>query len=81
MFDLFESGDGENTFLLDVPPTCLPQSLLHCDGVNNQSYICESGHCCGESQCCSYYYELWCKSPASLASFCFEKTMFSRSCC
>ncbi|XP_065809397.1 WW domain binding protein 1-like b isoform X2 [Labrus bergylta] len=34
-------------------------SLLHCDGVNNQTYICESGHCCGESQCCSYYYELW----------------------
>ncbi|XP_005735818.1 WW domain binding protein 1-like b isoform X1 [Pundamilia nyererei] len=34
-------------------------SLLHCEGVNNQSYICESGHCCGESQCCSYYYELW----------------------
>ncbi|XP_037327165.1 WW domain binding protein 1-like b isoform X2 [Pungitius pungitius] len=34
-------------------------SLLHCDGVNNQSYICESGHCCGNSQCCSYYYELW----------------------
>ncbi|KAM4603807.1 WW domain binding protein 1-like b [Polymixia lowei] len=34
-------------------------SLVHCEGVNNQSYICESGHCCGESQCCSYYYELW----------------------
>ncbi|XP_076001420.1 WW domain binding protein 1-like b [Genypterus blacodes] len=35
------------------------RSLLHCEGVNNQSYFCESGHCCGESQCCSYYYELW----------------------
>ena len=34
-------------------------SLLYCEGVNNQSYICESGHCCGESQCCSYYYEHW----------------------
>lgn len=34
-------------------------------GVNNQSYICETGHCCGQSQCCNYYYELWCKS------FCF----------
>ncbi|XP_062304188.1 WW domain binding protein 1-like b isoform X3 [Osmerus eperlanus] len=34
-------------------------SLLHCEGVRNQSYVCESGHCCGESQCCSYYYELW----------------------
>ncbi|KAM9314428.1 WW domain binding protein 1-like b isoform 2-T2 [Pholidichthys leucotaenia] len=39
--------------------TGLTMSLLHCEGVNNQSYICESGHCCGESQCCSYYYELW----------------------
>uniref|UniRef100_A0A8C8BW18 WW domain binding protein 1-like b n=1 Tax=Oncorhynchus tshawytscha TaxID=74940 RepID=A0A8C8BW18_ONCTS len=36
-----------------------PASLLHCEGLNNQSYVCESGHCCGESQCCSYYYELW----------------------
>ncbi|XP_047433592.1 WW domain binding protein 1-like b isoform X2 [Mugil cephalus] len=36
-----------------------PLNLLHCEGVNNQSYFCESGHCCGESQCCSYYYELW----------------------
>nr|XP_057947689.1 WW domain binding protein 1-like b isoform X1 [Doryrhamphus excisus] len=35
------------------------RSLLLCEGVNNQSYMCESGHCCGESQCCSYYYELW----------------------
>ncbi|XP_061625789.1 WW domain binding protein 1-like b isoform X1 [Phyllopteryx taeniolatus] len=35
------------------------RSLLVCEGVNNQSYMCESGHCCGESQCCSYYYELW----------------------
>ncbi|XP_030636147.1 WW domain binding protein 1-like b [Chanos chanos] len=33
--------------------------VVHCEGVNNQSYVCESGHCCGESQCCSYYYELW----------------------
>ncbi|KAI3362649.1 hypothetical protein L3Q82_001629 [Scortum barcoo] len=32
---------------------------LVCQGVNNQSYICESGHCCGETQCCNYYYELW----------------------
>ncbi|XP_051240321.1 WW domain binding protein 1-like b isoform X3 [Dicentrarchus labrax] len=44
-----------------VTPTesAAERSLLHCEGVNNQSYICESGHCCGESQCCSYYYELW----------------------
>lgn len=31
-------------------------------GTNNQSYICDTGHCCGQSQCCNYYYELWCKS-------------------
>uniref|UniRef100_A0A8C4IJM4 WW domain binding protein 1-like b n=1 Tax=Dicentrarchus labrax TaxID=13489 RepID=A0A8C4IJM4_DICLA len=45
-------GDGVLGFLK-------VEILLHCEGVNNQSYICESGHCCGESQCCSYYYELW----------------------
>ncbi|XP_037321853.2 WW domain binding protein 1-like [Pungitius pungitius] len=37
----------------------LTEARLVCQGVNNQSYICESGHCCGETQCCSYYYELW----------------------
>ncbi|KAM9769958.1 LOW QUALITY PROTEIN: WW domain binding protein 1-like b [Menidia menidia] len=44
-----------------VTPTesAVDRSLLQCEGVNNQSYFCESGHCCGESQCCSYYYELW----------------------
>ncbi|XP_066517728.1 WW domain binding protein 1-like b [Hoplias malabaricus] len=35
------------------------EQVQRCEGVNNQSYVCESGHCCGESQCCSYYYELW----------------------
>uniref|UniRef100_A0A8C9F163 WW domain binding protein 1 n=1 Tax=Pavo cristatus TaxID=9049 RepID=A0A8C9F163_PAVCR len=30
-----------------------------CPGVNNQPYVCETGHCCGESGCCTYYYELW----------------------
>lgn len=41
--------------------TATPVSEAHllCEGVNNQSYTCESGHCCGETQCCSYYYELW----------------------
>lgn len=39
------------------------QNRLLCVGVNNQSYFCDSGHCCGESQCCSYYYEVWCKYP------------------
>ncbi|XP_028279193.1 WW domain binding protein 1-like a [Parambassis ranga] len=40
-------------------PSTIVEGTLICQGVNNQSYICESGHCCGETQCCSYYYELW----------------------
>lgn len=39
-----------------------PQGKETCVGTNNQSYICDTGHCCGQSQCCNYYYELWCKS-------------------
>ncbi|KAL4639973.1 WW domain binding protein 1-like [Arapaima gigas] len=39
--------------------TAAEETTLYCHGVNNQSYTCESGHCCGQSQCCSYYYELW----------------------
>uniref|UniRef100_A0A8U7PAM9 WW domain binding protein 1 n=1 Tax=Corvus moneduloides TaxID=1196302 RepID=A0A8U7PAM9_CORMO len=30
-----------------------------CPGLNNRPYVCETGHCCGESGCCTYYYELW----------------------
>ncbi|XP_037530239.1 WW domain-binding protein 1-like [Nematolebias whitei] len=31
-----------------------------CPGVNNRAgYLCETGHCCGETGCCTYYYELW----------------------
>uniref|UniRef100_A0AAY4D9P0 WW domain binding protein 1-like n=1 Tax=Denticeps clupeoides TaxID=299321 RepID=A0AAY4D9P0_9TELE len=41
------------------PAAGLSDHALLCHGVNNQSYICESGHCCGENSCCSYYYELW----------------------
>lgn len=33
--------------------------VVICQGLNNQSYVCQSGHCCEEGQCCSYYYELW----------------------
>lgn len=32
-----------------------------CFGVNNEQYRCEMGYCCGETECCTYYYELWCK--------------------
>ncbi|XP_078117583.1 uncharacterized protein LOC144524962 isoform X1 [Sander vitreus] len=32
----------------------------NCPGVNdNPGYLCETGHCCGETGCCTYYYELW----------------------
>ncbi|KAG5848372.1 hypothetical protein ANANG_G00097780 [Anguilla anguilla] len=35
-------------------------SPKYCPGVNNNGgYLCESGHCCGETGCCTYYYELW----------------------
>ncbi|KAM6132368.1 WW domain-binding protein 1 [Pterocles gutturalis] len=36
-----------------------PQAREYCPGVNNRPYVCETGHCCGESGCCTYYYELW----------------------
>ncbi|KAK0150459.1 WW domain binding protein 1-like [Merluccius polli] len=69
-YHIKKTCDGANTpvqapaFDLESPDTALwlptaPLSLLHCEGLNNQSYSCESGHCCGESRCCSYYYELW----------------------
>ncbi|XP_019951002.2 uncharacterized protein [Paralichthys olivaceus] len=32
----------------------------YCPGANaNGGYLCETGHCCGETGCCTYYYELW----------------------
>lgn len=35
----------------------------YCPGAKaNGGYLCETGHCCGETGCCTYYYELWCKS-------------------
>uniref|UniRef100_A0A672GS83 WW domain binding protein 1 n=1 Tax=Salarias fasciatus TaxID=181472 RepID=A0A672GS83_SALFA len=35
-------------------------SPKYCPGVNNSpGYLCETGHCCGETGCCTYYYELW----------------------
>ncbi|XP_067106366.1 WW domain-binding protein 1 [Osmerus mordax] len=35
-------------------------SPKHCPGINNSpGYLCETGHCCGETGCCTYYYELW----------------------
>ena len=38
-------------------------SPKYCPGVNTSpGYLCETGHCCGETGCCTYYYELWCES-------------------
>ncbi|KAI4888230.1 hypothetical protein NFI96_007515 [Prochilodus magdalenae] len=32
----------------------------YCPGANSASgYLCQTGHCCGETGCCTYYYELW----------------------
>ncbi|KAM6902189.1 WW domain-binding protein 1 [Xenentodon cancila] len=39
--------------------TCLAQGKGACLGVNNEHYRCEMGYCCGETECCTYYYELW----------------------
>jgi len=39
---------------------CL-QGKEFCFGVNNEQYRCEMGYCCGETECCTYYYELWCE--------------------
>ncbi|KAB0404406.1 hypothetical protein E2I00_000465 [Balaenoptera physalus] len=46
---------------LPRPPSARAEPLQDketCVGTNNQSYICDTGHCCGQSQRCSYYYEL-----------------------
>ncbi|XP_041754307.1 WW domain binding protein 1-like isoform X2 [Coregonus clupeaformis] len=48
--------------------TWLVQGKEFCFGVNNEQYRCEMGYCCGETECCTYYYELWwfwtdCKLP------------------
>ncbi|XP_042153759.1 salivary glue protein Sgs-3-like [Oncorhynchus tshawytscha] len=32
----------------------------YCPGASSVGgYLCETGHCCGETGCCTYYYELW----------------------
>nr|XP_023697582.1 WW domain-binding protein 1-like isoform X1 [Paramormyrops kingsleyae]XP_023697583.1 WW domain-binding protein 1-like isoform X1 [Paramormyrops kingsleyae] len=43
-------------------PGSLPviASPKYCPGdPSGGGYLCESGHCCGETGCCTYYYELW----------------------
>eukprot|EP00066_Takifugu_rubripes_P013883 XP_011603149.1 PREDICTED: WW domain-binding protein 1-like [Takifugu rubripes] len=39
--------------------TSLVQGKDFCFGLNNEQYRCEMGYCCGETECCTYYYELW----------------------
>ncbi|KAI7812483.1 putative WW domain-binding protein 1-like [Triplophysa rosa] len=39
--------------------TRLVEGKDYCFGVNNEQYRCEMGYCCGETECCTYYYELW----------------------
>uniref|UniRef100_A0A1A7WZ20 WW domain binding protein 1-like a n=1 Tax=Iconisemion striatum TaxID=60296 RepID=A0A1A7WZ20_9TELE len=46
---------------LGSPPSAAPASetTLVCQGESNQTYICHSGRCCEDSQCCSFVYEVW----------------------
>ncbi|KAM8972366.1 WW domain-binding protein 1-like [Pelodytes ibericus] len=30
-----------------------------CYGQDGKPYKCEIGYCCGDTECCTYYYELW----------------------
>lgn len=50
-----EYHSGGSLPLLGRPRYC-PGAKAH------GGYLCETGHCCGETGCCTYYYELWCKS-------------------
>ncbi|XP_041087793.1 WW domain-binding protein 1 [Polyodon spathula] len=38
---------------------CLVQGKEFCFGENREPYRCEMGYCCGETECCTYYHELW----------------------
>ncbi|XP_015249345.1 PREDICTED: WW domain binding protein 1-like isoform X1 [Cyprinodon variegatus] len=42
-----------------TPTSLVEQVGLVCVGMDNQSYTCESGRCCGDAECCLNYYELW----------------------
>nr|XP_061794469.1 WW domain binding protein 1-like [Nerophis lumbriciformis] len=53
---MFEYTIGQESLATEAT---VAEEKLVCMGLNNQNYTCESGHCCGETQCCSYYYELW----------------------
>uniref|UniRef100_A0A8C7E4D8 WW domain binding protein 1 n=2 Tax=Naja naja TaxID=35670 RepID=A0A8C7E4D8_NAJNA len=52
-----ERGAGEAGRADDAAVSRQAREL--CPGVKSQPYVCETGHCCGETGCCIYYYELW----------------------
>ncbi|KAJ8382990.1 hypothetical protein SKAU_G00037680 [Synaphobranchus kaupii] len=55
--DMTTSQDVEYQVAVSLP---LIGSPKYCPGANsNGGYLCETGHCCGETGCCTYYYELW----------------------
>ncbi|XP_071827734.1 uncharacterized protein [Apostichopus japonicus] len=31
----------------------------YCKTDDGDEYVCDVGHCCGNEECCTYYYELW----------------------
>ncbi|CAH1258733.1 WBP1L [Branchiostoma lanceolatum] len=37
------------------------QAREFCKKQDKEGYWCETGHCCGDGGCCTYYYELWCR--------------------
>ncbi|XP_028298249.1 mucin-2-like [Gouania willdenowi] len=51
-----EYHSGGSLPLLGRPRYCSGTSA---NGGASGGYLCESGHCCGETGCCTYYYELW----------------------
>lgn len=56
-----EYHSGGSLPLLGRPRYCPGANANGANGANGAGggYLCETGHCCGESGCCTYYYELW----------------------
>uniref|UniRef100_A0A8C3C2D2 INO80 complex subunit B-like conserved region domain-containing protein n=1 Tax=Cairina moschata TaxID=8855 RepID=A0A8C3C2D2_CAIMO len=54
-----KAEENKNQTIERLTKTNKAKAREYCPGVNNQPYVCETGHCCGETGCCTYYYELW----------------------
>lgn len=54
-------GSLQGNLMFHVVHASVFQGKDFCFGLNNEQYRCEMGYCCGETECCTYYYELWCK--------------------